>query len=934
MKINIISYNILIDKVMQEQGITLDVEFQLLNSEDASSKIWVELVYNGETVIKDTEYSKDSERIFKYNENYIHRFEIIPPFNAPDGIYNLCIGSDALPKEEYVTLGNIQVGNKTKYIKPYSVEISNINIPPIIEKNKTIQVSFDFNFLETINFETTAYISLWKDELLYDVIEGNIKITPESNNVDFAVSLTSDLPEGEYMVKIGIHNVKSENMEIKTVHIKGTDSIRSKYHKPMSFGNYFAKSSGKEHFWYVNQFGAMIWDGEPYIPFGGMFVPKYLRQYDANNPEVNKANFEQDKADLDEIRAAGITDLYIGANIMLVTPTWAYKYFLDYLEKTGWRYGIQGDTRKNRRGSVFYPRATKSSNQFKVDNIIKSGPVSLIIDSKFARDFIHEKNVVYIVIDNENGEMVQSGISEMSKSEDGNLLMHADVELKNENKHTVYFAPEIFQDLRSASNYWDEPEKTYDFIDSVFSKLESGDNLRFIVDLLNNESGIYNHLEQGRFSDKNFNYLFSKWLENKYKSIRALNDAWKTKPEVSNFEEASMLIPVYTSNKDENNDYNSYYVNISNGTGYKLDTYQGVSWNDYLDARDEMYLDFMNKASDTAKRCLNVPQIYKHVSVQRKYFINKNTVGGFDGLGSEAYESVDTVANQFAITTAQNNQFARTAWNLVTETNNHENVMGKYESGQWSYVSKEDMHTRFNRALDLGMKGIFDFLLADRPDIDGKLGMAYSWIINKHVIKWAKEYKEILHNPEHVNELVSRKYKDEVFYYYPPNRSWWMKPNERSCVQLTDDCYPFKRLKTEKGIHILSTEDLSVDTRLIFINLNDGPYSKIFGPQLSKFINENHSDKKICVLGHRNDIGSIPEIDKYYSSEKVSINNETFQILSPTETSEILKTTADGKPWAIKDGNIYIVATDSFETSNGDFGTLHYVDDLGITDFE
>ena len=305
-------------------------------------------------------------------------------------------------------------------------------------------------------------------------------------------------------------------------------------------------------------------------------------------------------------------------------------------------------------------------------------------------------------------------------------------------------------------------------------------------------------------------------------------------------------------------------------------------------------------------------------------------------MGSEAYGCLDKVSNQFVCTSVLNNQFAKTAWNLITETNNLENVMGKYESGQWSYVSKEDMHTRFNAALDLGMKGIFDFLLADRPDIGGKLGMAYSWIINKHVIEWAKEYKKVLHNPEFVNELVGRKYKNEVFYYYPPNKNWWMKPNERSCVQLEDDSYSFKRLKTEKGIHILPTEDLSVDTRLIFINLNDGPYSKVYGPQLSEFLSENYKDKAICILGHRNDIGTIPEIDKYYTTEKVSINNgtEVVQVLKTTENCEILRTTFDGKPWALKDGNIYIVATDSFETSVGDFGTLHYVDDLGVTNFD
>ena len=930
-KVNLLSYVISSDKINQEEILKIDIDFGWNGTEDLE-KVCIELLYNGEMVVRDT-CLLDNLTNFS-NNCFKAEFELIPPFNAPDGLYQVRMGAAEMSEFEYIVLGKVQVGTSVNEIEPYEVTISNIVIPEEIEKDDSFEVCADINFSKPINFETTAYLSLWKNGLLYEVLEGKRKISNESKNVEFSVCLKSDLPDGEYLAQIGIHNTRSNNQECKMVVVVVKDIERSRYHKPMSYGHYFVKSTGKEHFWYVNQFGAMLWDGKPYIPFGGMFVPKYLRKYDANNPEVNKANFEQDKADLDEIRAAGINDLYIGANIMLVTPTWAYKYFIDYLEKTGWKYGIQGDTRKNRHASVYYPRATGAYEQFKVENVNRSGEVVLIVGTQFSDAFKYQKNAVYVVVDNDSGEMVDSGVSKMSLNADGNIVVSVNVQIYNDHQHTVYFSPEVFQDLKAATNYWDEPEKTYEFIDSVFSRLETGDNFRFVVDLLNNESGIYNKMEQGRFSDETFNSIFSLWLENKYKSIIALNNAWKTKPAISSFSEAAMLIPVYTSNKDKDNNSFSYYVNISNGAGYMVDTHSGVSWNDYLDARDEMYLDFMNKSSDTAKKYLNVPQIYKHVSVQRKYYINKNLVGGFDGLGSEAYESVDTITNQFAITSAQNNQFARTAWNLVTETNNHENVMGKYNSGQWSYVSKEDMFNRFNRALDLGMKGIFDFLLADRPDIEGKLGMAYSWIINKHVIDWAKEYKKILHNPEFVSELVGRKYRDDVFYYYPPNKNWWMKPNERGIVQLENDYYPFKRLKTEKGIHVFSTEDLYVDTKLIFINLNDGPYSRVFGSQLSKFINEKHKNKKICVLGHRNDLGTIPEIDKYYTSERVSLNNEIIQVLKPTQSCKVLKTTADGKPWVLKDGNIYIVATDSFETSVGDFGTLHYVDDLGITDFE
>lgn len=918
-----ISYNISSFELKPEEKLSIDVE--LSNNIKQFSEMWAELTYNGETVIRDTHSIDDSI--------YTEKFELIPPFNAPEGVYEIVIGVAGVSENESIVAGEVQIGERKKEIPPYCVSITNVVIPEIFSKNKPTKVSADISISAPIDFDTSPYLSIWKDDILYDVIEGKYKFNEQNKNIEFSVELTSDMPEGVYSVNMGIHKIKSNIFDKKSISVVGTDAERGQYHKPLSYGHYFVNSSGKEHFWYVNQFGAMIWDGEPYIPFGGMFVSKYLREYDVTNPGKNKLNFIQDKADLDEIRAAGINDLYIGGNIMLVTPTWAYKYFIDYLEKTGWNYGIQADTRKNRCSSVCYPRATERANQFKVEDVTKSEKVTLTVNSKFARYFDYQIKALYAVIDNESGELVQSGVSDMSLDNDGNIVMYADVILPNENKHTVYFTPEIFHDLKTAANYWDNPQKTFDFIDTVFPRLETGENFRFVVDLLNNESGIYNDLESGRYSDEKFNIVFSQWLKDKYKTIKSLNDSWKTEPVLISFDEASRLIPVYTSKKKDNN-YYSYFVNINTGKGYRIDVKNGLAWNDYLDARDEMYLDFMNEATNCAKKHLNVPYIYKHVSVQRKYFINKDIEGGFDGLGSEAYESVDTVAAKFMITSAMNNQFLKTAWNIVTETNNHENVMNKYNSGQWSYESKEDMFLRFNTALDLGMKGIFDFLLADRSDNQGKLGMAYSWVINEHVIGWASEYnKAVFKNEEIVSDLISRKYKNEVFYYYPPNKNWWSKINERSVVQLMDDNYPFKRLKTEKGIHVLSTEDLSVDTKVIFINLNDKPYSLVYGKELSKFLDKKHDDKIICVLGHRNDLGTIPEIDIYYTSEKVKDGDSIVQVLQPTLKSKVLKMTEDGKPWALRDGNIYIISTDTFETSLGEFGTLHYVDDLGITNF-
>ena len=79
------------------------------------------------------------------------------------------------------------------------------------------------------------------------------------------------------------------------------------------------------------------------------------------------------------------------------------------------------------------------------------------------------------------------------------------------------------------------------------------------------------------------------------------------------------------------------------------------------------------------------------------------------------------------------------------------------------------------------------------------------------------------------------------------------------------------------------------------------------------------------MLGFREDIGTIPSIDKYYTGEKVELSDsETVQILNSTATSEVLLSTPDGKPYALRDGNLYIIATSDLFNVDGEFYTFKY----------
>lgn len=940
-KLNVVSGTVSKKELKQEETFTVEVQYRLGAKADGMPKLYAEISMNGETISRDSHIPSNPLKSWPVGIAQTESFTIKVPFNAPDGEFEIRAGVEDLTLEDGTSdafIETVKIGTESKSeVIPVKAEFSNVSIPDSIQKGVKADISAEFKLNREIGKEAKPYLALWKDGLLYDVLESSEPINESEGRFEFSTTMTSDLPAGEYDAKVGIHYVNSDSAKAKTVSVSGADSLRSVYHKPMSYGHYYSKRTGREQFWYINQSSTAIWNGEPYIPFGGMLVSSYIYGYKVGDDEGNKQRFEQDVEDLEKIRASGVNDLYINpVSAGNSKPGWAWKYFLDYLEDNGWYYGIQASCVSDGNMSEwYYPHATEKSGRFEVKDVTSSGEVTLTASKGFAPYISDVRSAVYTVINDETGEITDSGICELLFDPDGQLLFKANVKLENDQKHTVYFTPKIYSGTQLAVNYWINPERYYNGLDKFASTLELGDNMRLFVDPVYNEMGFYNHNENTRIADAEFNILFIEWLEKKYNNIQDLNDAWKTEPKLSSFEEAVKLIPVYTSQKDEDNNSYSIFVNDETGRAYTVDTHSGSAWNDYLNARDDIFLEFNNKSADSLKAHVDVPVVYKHCSVQRRYFVNKNEVGGFEGLGSETYGATGKMARATAMTGSLLDQMTRTGWQVITETNTEENVMGKYESGEWSYPSEEDMFERFTGMLDAGTKGIYDFLLQDRPDIGGALGKAYSWISSPDTITWAGHFNEMLE--ENIDKYAYERASDDKFYFYPAHTNWWFNPTERTAVQLGDDMMRIVLLRTNegKGNHVSQTDSLDVDSRLIFVNIQDGPYSNIYGPALSKLLQNQPADKRICIIGHRNDLGTIPEVDKYYTNEKAVIDEstgESVQILKPTATSEVLMSTADGKPWALKDGELYIVASDKIINESETAGYIRYVDELGITD--
>ena len=940
-KINYVEGKISKKQVEQKESFTVNVTNRAVKMCNVNPKLYAEITSNGETVTRVEKMP--SVPVYNWGEGrtYVDEYELSIPFNLVDGVYEIrtgIVGAEYNDGSSDALVGTITVGNPKPIPEKYKATVKSFTIDETIKKNSPVNVSGEISIEPALDFETRPYVAIWKDGLLYSVLESDQNISGNGGTVSFSTVSTDDIPDGNYTATLGVHYVSNEKTPERSLKISGADYERAYYYKPMSYGNYFSERTGKTQFWYINQAGMAYYNGEPYVPMGGMFVPLYIVAYDPNNPEENEKRWQQDKEDLDMLRASGATDLYInpvrGGNSI---PIWVWQFIIDYLEETGWNYGVQmqavaGDITK---AEMYYPRATETSGRFESEVITKSGNVEVTAPKgniQTIEPIEQYYDSCYVAINNETGEVSDSGIGGLKEGVDQTLIFNADVKIPDGVPHTVYFAPRINGCYLIAVDFADDAEKLYKGVEDFSKRLKCGDHFRLWIDLTENEMGIYNHIESARLCSDNFNELYEGWLAEKYKDIQALNEAWVIEPSMKSFEEASRMIPVYTSGLDSDNNYKEYYVDCKTGSAYRADGRSSVLWNDYLEGRDKLFMKFNNKCADLAKLHNDLPVVQKQCSVYQGYLINTDTVGGIDGSGGELYGSYQKVEAQSGVTVSHAEQFARTAWYLVTETNLSEATDSYMSTGNGSYPSEEYLNKHFDGELKNGAKGIFDFLYADRYDAGGVFGKIYSQVENTRVIPWYVTYSNKIREKSNVEKLASSRFSQPTYYFYPPGGNWWFNPAERNAVQIVDDNVMIKHCQTAAGNFVLPTRDLSVDTDIIFVNLNDGPYSKVFGPQLEELINNNVMHKKIVVLGFREDLGTIPSVDKYFTDKKVQLNDsETVQILKPTQTSKVIAATPDGEPYAMQDGDLYFVATSDLFDIDGEFYKIKHVDEWGIT---
>lgn len=791
----------------------------------------------------------------------------------------------------------------------FVLEILNLTVPVQVRWGEAFQVQVQAKVSHRA-IKPLAYLAFFRGEELWYVAElGEMPVTLEPGEraeVSLSALIKEDVPEGSYTVLPGIHTFETLGTPVR-IRVQGGEFTGKGNYKPLSWGKYLSPKTGRCQLWYVNQNHAMIWNGKPYFPVGGMVCPKYLIFYDKNDPEGNRLRWEQDKRMVRMLWEKGIRHIYLNTNRTVEDcPAHVLEPYFALLEEYGITYGLQISCPTECRQTQYLGiRAASGRISVKAERTgrVETEHVADMVTN--GSDSIRKAFCKFIVIEDGSGKAVDSGDGEAEVTDRGTMRYSAVIHVP-QGAYTVCFIPWV--DVRESQfvdpyRHTDVMARKYRAFAHSFS---AGEYFRNFIDILTNESGTVNGAEAARFTGNRHQDAYSQWLREKYKSVAHLNRKWKLGEGVSDFDTAARLIPVYTAETGSSGG-NSYAMDINTNALYCVDMNESLLWDDYLGFRQESLGNLNTAAADWMKSTpqTNVPVVYKHVSVLEPYNINHGTKGGFDGIGGEIYGDFDTAAAKRSYPFAEAEQSARTMWYIITECNTNEDVEEKYKAEPWVYPTKEYMHRFFQEHLEDGARGIYDFVAFG--DFFPTLN-AYSYHSRPQAYAWSREFREYVE--QNAEEIAGKSGKDggKRCYFYPAAQSWWYCPNKREAA-LTKTDYRQTRIFWFGENLVYQTFDPQVPKDMLFVNLEDAPATKVWGEHLNQYLARKPEREIVVYLGLRRDRGAIPAIDRYFADEPVEMESgNSIQRLHLTETAQSLAQTEDGKVWALRDGSLYIIA--------------------------
>lgn len=683
------------------------------------------------------------------------------------------------------------------------------------------------------------------------------------------------LPAGRYDVYVGVHTTPRS----KTRHLSLDISNDSGwYERPYGYGTFVDKFE-TPHFWYINPYGTIMWDGEPFIPVGGMYLNHW------NGGSAHAQNWEADVEWLTKLRKVGVTDIYFNpCRNALDHPAYTWQSLFETAEEAGVTYCWD------------FPMHVDDLRGFHIDMrdyivpLGADGTASVFIPSGYFGRTDPRNRVLYAAFNPQRNALLATGFAEVREAREG---VNAAVKFEHPEAQgaVIKFIPELTY-RGDMHDYWTGVTDHYLWrITQMLQRLRPGPNFRGFIDPLDNEQSFR---DQQRMlpASAAFRDQFALWLTKRYADVDELTEAWSLVPPAADFREAASLVPVGAATPEAKI---GWATTVDGARHFRVDLERSQLWDDMMQFRDNSIRDYNNKLADVVKAVIDAPVLMKLTELDA--FTNDQTVGGMDALGLEAYSPApELVRGCGGGVYARSVQAARTMWMLVTETG-----FARTDLAPVGYPDPLRMIHELASMVEYGARGTYYFVFVPSQggnwrifNIMGEDPRQLAWMgAFSHIMKRSRDLP--MHRPivdfsfpqKQVGQIGFRR-ADPDYYGTPPHVSV-ITHGGRWVVPVSE---------------LPGIDPLVSDARLV-VNLENRPASRRYAPTVEQALQKGWP---LVQVGLRHDLGVL-SLDEYYTREFVrDADGRTVQVVKPPADATVTHKTPDGKPYGFVRGRLSVIA--------------------------
>lgn len=693
------------------------------------------------------------------------------------------------------------------------------------------------------------------------------------------------LPAGDYTAQVFVHGLPGHGEAPVRLPQARPDPMR----EPLGYGTY-RDCRGGVHRWWINPQGALLWDGEPYVPVGGMYLSQWQMGFNLHDPKGNEQRWRNDLKKLTLLRERGVTDIYLNPCCTREErPAWVFERILSLFDEMGFRYGWQ--MTDHQLGGELTAWHVAS------DQHLLPARAGETVSARMTSGFLGKVDPalpVACVLIPRGGGAATVLPARVEPAADG--IVASAGPLPEGFEGWAHFVPALrFSINGDMHDYWNTVDEGYlERMTLFYGSVPTGPGLRLIIDPLDNEQS-WRDMHRMLPGSRRFREGFAAWLAARYSTLEGLARAWGMEEVPASFLEAASLVP---GGVNPETGVDGYLCDLERGLAFAVDMRRCQFWEDALYYRDFSIRDFNNKAAEAIKAAIDVPIVLKGTDTSS--FINERTWGGFDGLGQEAYGTGnELIRGCGGGVYARAKQSARSMWQLVTETGMVSGI-----EGQIGYHDPHRLVWELDVMCSMGAKGAYIFYLNAWGDPETAGFHMWNLFEDPRQLWWLGAYSYLLKTAPTLTA-----YEPLVDCFWPGAIAGWEGFARTDELPYKSDV-PSQSVMGARGgwaVPVVFPEE--VPGRVI-VSLEDEPATLRWGPHLERLL---ASGRQVALVGMRRDLGAL-SVDRYYTPETaVGPQARRVQVVRPPRGARVTHTTADGRPYGFEHGNLAVLAIEGWK---------------------